>query len=101
MKNDLIALNSLRGLSLDVIAKAKSGHPGICLSAAPLVYTLFTRHLIADPEHPNWINRDRFVLSCGHASALLYSLLHLAGYPIPMDQLKQFRQLGSITPGHP
>ena len=101
MKNDLIALNSLRGLSLDVIAKAKSGHPGICLSAAPLVYTLFTRHLIADPGHPNWINRDRFVLSCGHASALLYSLLHLAGYPIPMDQLKQFRQLGSITPGHP
>ena len=101
MKNDAIALNSLRGLSLDMITKAKSGHPGICLSSAPLIYTLYTRHLVADPTHPNWINRDRFILSCGHASAMLYSLLHLCGYSIPMDQLKEFRQLDSLTPGHP
>lgn len=101
MKNDQLALNTLRGLSLDMITKAKSGHPGICLSSAPLIYTLFTRHLVADPTHPNWINRDRFVLSAGHASAMLYSLLHLCGYSIPMDQLKEFRQLDSLTPGHP
>lgn len=101
MKYDAIALSSLRGLSLDVIAKAKSGHPGMCLSAAPLIYTLYTRHLVADPKDPTWINRDRFVLSAGHGSALLYSLLHLAGYAIPMDQLRQFRQLSSLTPGHP
>lgn len=101
MKNDLLALNTLRGLSLDVITKAKSGHPGICLSAAPLVYTLYTRHLVADPNNPNWINRDRFILSCGHASALYYSLLHLCGYHITMEQLKEFRQLDSLTPGHP
>lgn len=101
MKYDQVALGSLRGLSLDIITKAKSGHPGMALSAAPLLYTLFTRHMVADPENPTWINRDRFVLSAGHGSALLYALLHLAGYHIPMDQLKQFRQLGSLTPGHP
>ncbi len=101
MKYDKIALASLRGLSLDVITKANSGHPGMCLSAAPILYTLFTRHLVADPKDPKWINRDRFVLSAGHGSALLYSLLHLAGYSIPMDQLQQFRQLDSLTPGHP
>ena len=101
MKYDKIALASLRGLSLDMITKANSGHPGMCLSAAPLLYTLFTRHLVADPENPTWINRDRFVLSCGHGSALLYSLLHLAGYHIPMEQLMEFRQLSSLTPGHP
>ena len=101
MKYDKIALASLRGLSLDVITKANSGHPGMCLSAAPILYTLFTRHLIADPKDPTWINRDRFVLSAGHGSALLYSLLHLSGYAIPMEQLQQFRQLDSLTPGHP
>lgn len=101
MNYDKVALATLRGLSLDMICKAKSGHPGIALSAAPLVYTLFTRHLNANPEDPNWINRDRFVLSAGHGSSLLYATLHLAGYHIPMDQLKEFRQLGSITPGHP
>jgi transketolase len=73
----------------------------MCLSAAPILYTLFTRHLIADPKDPTWINRDRFVLSAGHGSALLYSLLHLSGYAIPMEQLQQFRQLDSLTPGHP
>ena len=101
MKYDKIALASLRGLSLDMITKANSGHPGMCLSAAPILYTLFTRHLISDPDDPKWINRDRFVLSCGHGSALLYAILHLAGYPIPMDQLRLFRQLHSFTPGHP
>lgn len=101
MKYDKIALESLRGLSLDMITKANSGHPGMCLSAAPLLYTLFTRHLNADPSDPKWINRDRFVLSAGHGSALLYALLHLASYPISMDALKEFRQLNSITPGHP
>lgn len=101
MNYDKIALASLRGLSLDMICKAKSGHPGIALSAAPLIYTLYTRHLVANPEVPNWINRDRFVLSAGHGSALLYATLHLAGYKIPMEQLAEFRQLGSLTPGHP
>ena len=101
MKYDQIALGALRGLSLDMITKAKSGHPGMALSAAPLLYTLYTRHLIADPDDPTWINRDRFVLSAGHGSALLYALLHLAGYHLPLEQLKQFRQLGSLTPGHP
>ncbi len=101
MKYDKIALASLRGLSLDVITKANSGHPGMCLSAAPILYTLFTRHLVVDPSDPKWINRDRFVLSAGHGSALLYSLLHLSGYAIPMEQLQQFRQLDSLTPGHP
>ncbi len=101
MNYDKVALATLRGLSLDMICKAKSGHPGIALSAAPLVYTLFTRHLNANPEDPNWINRDRFVLSAGHGSSLLYATLHLAGYHIPVEQLMQFRQLGSLTPGHP
>lgn len=101
MKYDKIALATLRGLSLDMITNAKSGHPGMALSAAPLIYTLFTRHLVSDPEDPTWINRDRFVLSAGHGSALLYALLHLAGYHIPMEQLKQFRKLDSLTPGHP
>ena len=101
MNYDKVALATLRGLSLDMICKAKSGHPGMALSAAPLVYTLFTRHLISNCEDPNWINRDRFVLSAGHGSALLYSLLHLAGYKIPLEQLMEFRQLSSLTPGHP
>ena len=101
MKYDKIALASLRGLALDEITKANSGHPGMALSAAPLIYTLYTRHLIADPSNPTWINRDRFILSAGHGSALLYALLHLVGYPLPMDQLKQFRALDSLCPGHP
>ncbi len=98
---EILAVNTLRALSLDMISKAKSGHPGIALSSAPLIYTLFTRHLVADPNDPNWINRDRFILSAGHASSLLYATLHLAGYKIPLEQLKQFRQLDSLTPGHP
>lgn len=101
MNYDNIAVNALRGLALDMITKSKSGHPGIVLSAAPLMYTLYTRHLIADPKDPTWVNRDRFILSAGHASALLYANLHLAGYSIPMEQLMQFRQVDSLTPGHP
>ncbi len=99
--NDKLGVNALRALSLDMISKSKSGHPGICLSLAPAVYTLYTRHVIADTKDPNWFDRDRVVFSCGHASALIYATLHLAGYPVPMDQLKEFRQVGSLTPGHP
>lgn len=101
MNKDNLAVDSLRGLALDIIANAKSGHPGMALSAAPLLYALYRDHLVAAPSDSSWINRDRFVLSAGHGSALLYALLHLAGYPIPMEQLRQFRKLGSLTPGHP
>ena len=101
MKTNQLSIACLRSLVIDVINKSKSGHPGMSIGSAPILYTLFTRHLKADPKHPEWINRDRFVLSAGHASALLYSLLHLCGYEISMDDLKQFRQLDSITPGHP
>ena len=100
-KTDILAVNTLRALSLDMICKANSGHPGMALSSAPIIYTLFSRHLVSDPKHPTWINRDRFVLSAGHGSALLYSTLHLAGYSVTLDQLKQFRQYQSLTPGHP
>lgn len=101
MNKDTLAVNALRALSLDMICHAKSGHPGIALSAAPLLYALYKDHLNAAPSDSSWIDRDRFVLSAGHASALLYALLHLAGYPIPMDQLKAFRKIDSLTPGHP
>ena len=84
-----------------MINKAKSGHPGIVLGAAPILYTLFTRFINIDPENPEWWNRDRFILSAGHGSALLYALYHLCGYAISMEDLKSFRQLGSLTPGHP
>ncbi|WP_461239800.1 transketolase [Paucilactobacillus sp. N302-9] len=98
---DELAVNSIRMLSVDMIQKANSGHPGICLDAAPMAYVLWNYHLNVNPSDPKWIDRDRFVLSAGHGSALLYSLLHLSGYDLPMDQLKQFRQVGSLTPGHP
>lgn len=101
MTQDNIAVQTLRGLSLDMIANANSGHPGMALSSAPIMYTLFTKHLIADPNHPDWINRDRFILSAGHASSLLYATLHLAGYKISLEDLKKFRKLNSLTPGHP
>ena len=101
MKTNQLSIACLRSLVIDVINKSKSGHPGMSIGSAPILYTLFTRHLKADPKHPEWINRDRFVLSAGHASALLYSLLHLCGYEITIDDLKHFRQLDSITPGHP
>mgnify|MGYP001579826659 CR=1 FL=1 len=98
---DLLAINTLRFLAVDMVEKAKSGHPGAPLGQAPLAYMLWTRFLRHDPSAPTWLNRDRFVLSCGHASALLYGLLHLSGYDLPVAELERFRQLGSRTPGHP
>lgn len=95
-------INTIRLLAVDAVEAAKSGHPGLPLGAAPMAYTLWTRHLRFNPESPNWPGRDRFVLSAGHGSALLYSLLYLFGYPgMTLDQLRNFRQYGSITPGHP
>ena len=96
-----LIIGALRSLVIDMTNKAKSGHPGMALDIAPAVYALFHDHLISDPRHPNWENRDRFVLSSGHNSAILYSILHLSGYNLSMDDLKSFRQLGSKTPGHP
>ncbi len=102
MNPDLVhSLNSLRILSLDMISYAKSGHPGICLGAAPIIYTLYNNHLKVNPKDPSWINRDRFVMSAGHGSALLYAMLFMAGYDISIDDLVEFRKIGSITPGHP
>ena len=99
--SDNLCVNTIRFLSVDAINKAKSGHPGICLGAAPIIHTLFTRHLVIDPENPTWFNRDRFILSAGHGSAMLYSTLHLSGFDLSIDDLKEFRQYGSKTPGHP
>lgn len=96
-----LCVSAIRATCIDVVNKAKSGHPGMALGSAPILYTLFSNHLVADPSHPDWINRDRFVLSAGHASSLLYTMLHLTGYPLSLDDLKSFRQLGSLTPGHP
>lgn len=94
-------VNQIRALGIDMIDEAGSGHPGIVLGAAPIIYTLYAHHLRFDIEYPNWFNRDRFIMSAGHGSALLYSTLYMAGYPIDIDDLKQFRKLDSITPGHP
>ena len=96
-----ICINSIRVLSIDAVQKANSGHPGLPLGAAPMAYVLWTRFLKHNPANPAWLNRDRFVLSPGHGSALLYSLLYLTGYDLPLEQLQKFRQLGSRTPGHP
>ncbi|MEW9050022.1 MAG: transketolase [Neobacillus sp.] len=98
---DALAVTSIRTLSIDAIEKANSGHPGMPMGAAPMTYTLWTRYMNHNPKNPHWFNRDRFVLSAGHGSALLYSMLHLSGYNLTMDDLKQFRQWGSKTPGHP
>lgn len=100
-QKDIQCVNEIKILALDMINMANSGHPGVVLSAAPIMYTLYANHLRVTPENPNWINRDRFVLSCGHASALLYATLHMAGFNISLNDLKSFRRLGSITPGHP
>ena len=94
-------INAIRFLSVDAVDKAKSGHPGLPLGAAGQAYALWTRHLRVNPQDPHWFNRDRFVLSAGHGSALLYSLLYLFGFSLTLDDLKSFRQLGSKTPGHP
>ncbi len=96
---DQLSVNTIRFLSIDAIQKANSGHPGLPLGAAPMAYVLWTRFLRHSPANPQWFNRDRFVLSAGHGSALLYSLLHLTGYDVPLEQIKQFRQWGSRTPG--
>ncbi|MCD8203684.1 MAG: transketolase [Coprobacillus sp.] len=101
VKIDELSVSCIRSLVIDIINKANSGHPGMALGSAPILYTLYTRHLVSDPAHPDWISRDRFVLSAGHASALYYSILHLSGFKVSLDDLKKFRQVGSVTPGHP
>ncbi len=98
---DQLSVNTIRFLSIDAVQKANSGHPGLPLGAAPMAYVLWTQFLQHSPANPQWFNRDRFVLSAGHGSMLLYSLLHLTGYDVPMEQIKLFRQWGSRTPGHP
>ncbi len=94
-------IDNIRSLSIDMITNAKSGHPGICLGAAPILYALYKDHINIDTNYPNYFNRDRFIMSAGHGSALLYSTLFFAGFPITLEDLKSFRQLDSITPGHP
>ncbi len=94
-------VDAIRFLSVDMVEKANSGHPGLPMGAAPMAYVLWTRFLRHNPKNPRWWDRDRFVLSAGHGSALLYALLHLTGYDLPLDQLERFRQWGSKTPGHP
>ena len=98
---DLLCINTVRALSMDAVQQAESGHPGTPMALAPLGYLLFTRHIRHNPGDPHWVNRDRFVLSAGHASMFLYSILHLTGYALTLDDLKQFRQWESRTPGHP
>jgi transketolase len=98
---DQLCINTIRALTLDAVQKANSGHPGLPLGAAPMAYVLWTRFLRHNPRNPKWENRDRFLLSAGHGSMLIYSLLHLTGYDLPLEELKNFRQWGSKTPGHP
>ena len=98
---DQLCINTIRTLSLDAVQKAESGHPGLPLGMAPAAYVLWTRHLRHNPKNPHWANRDRFLLSAGHGSMLIYSLLHLTGYDLSLDELKNFRQWGSKTAGHP
>jgi len=98
---DGLCINTIRTLSLDAVQKAESGHPGLPLGAAPMAYVLWTRFLRHNPRNPKWQNRDRFLLSAGHGSMLVYSLLHLTGYDLPLEELKNFRQWKSKTPGHP
>lgn len=100
-RDDEQRINAIRFLSVDAVQKANSGHPGMPLGAAATAYTLWTRHLRFNPQDPSWPNRDRFILSAGHASMLLYSLLYLTGYDLSLDDLRAFRQMGSKTPGHP
>jgi transketolase len=98
---DHICINTIRTIAVDAVERANSGHPGMPMGAAPLAYVLWTRFLRHNPRNPGWPDRDRFVLSAGHASMLLYALLHLTGYDVPLDELGRFRRWGSITPGHP
>lgn len=99
--NEEKIVDQIRSLGIDMIAEAGSGHPGIVLGAAPIIYTLYANHLRIDPKNPDYYNRDRFIMSAGHGSALLYSTLYMAGFPLTLDDLKEFRKLDSKTPGHP
>ena len=99
--NEEKIINQIRALGLDMISEANSGHPGIVLGAAPIIYTLYARHLRVCPDKPDFFNRDRFIMSAGHGSALLYATLFMAGYDLELDDLKKFRQINSKTPGHP
>src|SRR6476660_7058337 len=98
---DDLCINAIRVLAMDAVQKADSGHPGTPMALAPLAYVLWSRHLRYNPRDPDWLNRDRFVLSAGHASTLLYSVFYLTGYDLTLDDIKQFRQWESKTPGHP
>ena len=98
---DKLAVTTLRMMAIDAVQEANSGHPGLPLGAADIAYVLWSRFLKKDASDPTWPDRDRFVLSAGHGSALLYALLHLAGYPMSLEEVKKFRQWGSMTPGHP
>ena len=98
---DTKCVNAIRVLAADAIQKANSGHPGLPLGSAPMAYELWANHMHHNPKDPQWANRDRFILSGGHGSTLLYSLLHFYGYGLTMDDMKAFRQDGSLTPGHP
>jgi transketolase len=98
---DQLCIDTLRFLSVDMVQKADSGHPGLPLGAAPMAWILWSRFLKHHPANPAWADRDRFVLSAGHGSALLYALLHMSGYDLSLDDIRQFRQWGSRTPGHP
>src|SRR6266481_6407958 len=98
---DQLCINTIRALAIDAVQKAKSGHPGLPLGAAPMAYVLWTRFMRYNPRNPKWENRDRFLLSAGHGCMLLYSLLYLTGYDLSLDDIKAFRQLHSKTPGHP
>lgn len=99
--NEERIVDNLRALSVDMIHEANSGHPGIALGAAPMLYTVYAKHLKSNPKDSTWINRDRFIMSCGHGSSLLYSTLYLSGYDVSLDDLRNFRNFKSITPGHP
>ena len=98
---DELCVNTIRTLSIDAVQAAESGHPGMPMGMADAAYVLWTKFLNHDPANPEWYNRDRFILSAGHGSMLLYSLLHLTGYDLSLEELKNFRQLNSLTPGHP
>src|SRR5687767_15894822 len=101
MDLDRLSIDTIRTLSMDAVQKAESGHPGTPMALAPLAYKLYVQHMKHDPSDPTWFDRDRFVLSAGHASMLLYSALYLTGYDVSLEDLKQFRQWESKTPGHP
>ena len=98
---DYKVINNIKALGIDMIHEANSGHPGIVLGAAPIIYMLYAKHLVFDTINDKWVNRDRFVMSGGHGSALLYATLLMSGFSIKLNDLKNFRKLGSITPGHP